>query len=85
MTMKHMIDGLMQTTKSRSFTQLGELVGLEPASVVRLARGYSKGVGIEKISSINVVTGIPLDTLFAWYRLPDDAVLGRVESAGGRP
>jgi transcriptional regulator with XRE-family HTH domain len=78
MTAKHLLDGVMQSTGARSHGHCSKLLGLDPSTIHRLDKGKRVGVNISTLDQIQQVTRIPFDTLFAWYRLPDDVVLGRI-------
>jgi DNA-binding Xre family transcriptional regulator len=81
MTAKHMLEGVMQWTRSRSHHQCAVFLGLDPASVSRLHKGKQTGLTIATLDQIQRRAEVPIDTLWAWYRLPHDAVLGRVSRA----
>lgn len=78
MTARHILEGVMQWTKARSHHQCAVLLGMDPASISRLHQGKQTGLTIATLDQIQRRTEVPIDTLFAWYRLPDGAVLGRV-------
>jgi DNA-binding Xre family transcriptional regulator len=78
MTAKHLLDGVMQHTKARNYRHASILLGLDPATIFRLSKGKTSGMRIETLDHIQRKTEIPVETLFAWYRLPDGAQLGRI-------
>lgn len=80
MTVKHLLEGAMQHTRSRNHHQLTVLTGLNTAAVSRMAAGKNIGMTIRTLDRIQRTTGVPIDTLFAWYRLPDGATLGRIQT-----
>lgn len=76
--MRHMLDGLMQATNTPNHKQLGILLGLDNATISRIHHGKLKDVRLHTLASIRERSGVPFDTLFAWFALPDGAVLGRI-------
>jgi hypothetical protein len=78
MTARHILEGVMQWTKSRSHHQCAVLLDIDPAVIARLNSGKQTGLTIATLDRIQRRTEVPIDTLLAWYRLPDGAVLGRV-------
>lgn len=80
MTVQHLLDGAMQHTKARCHYHFTILTGLNPGAVTRMATGKYKGMRIETLDQIQRTTGVPIDTLFAWYRMPEGAVLGRIQA-----
>jgi transcriptional regulator with XRE-family HTH domain len=78
MTAKHLLDGVMQATGARDHSHCSKLLGLDPSTIHRLDKGKRVGVNISTLDQIQQVTRVPFDTLFAWYRLPEGAVLGRI-------
>lgn len=78
MTAKHMLDGAMQWTKSRDHSQFARLTGLDNSTLSRLYKGRCQGMRIETLDLIQRTTGIPIETLWAWYRLPEGETLGRI-------
>lgn len=80
MTTKHILDGVMQWTGSRTHLACASMLELDPATVCRMAQGRYAGMRIETLDRIQRKTGVPIDTLMDWYRLPDGAELGRVRA-----
>ena len=78
MTIKHMLDGLMQATKSRHNGELAAKLDLEPCTLSKISRGEQISMRMDKVNKIHRRSGVPLDTLFTWYRMPATAVLGRI-------
>jgi DNA-binding Xre family transcriptional regulator len=78
MTAKHLLEGVMQSTRARSHHHCSILLGIDVATISRLNAGKTVGMRIQTLDHIQRKTEIPIETLFAWYRLPDGAVLGRV-------
>lgn len=78
MTMKHVIDGLMQATHCPSHHALSLRVGIDKAAISRMCSGKCNGIGIEKLDQIQTLTGVSPDDIFAWFRMPDGTVLGRI-------
>lgn len=78
MTMKHVIEGLMQATKCKNHSQLSKLLDFPQGIICRLAQGKSKTLGMDNLLQVHTTTGVSIQTLFDWYRLPTGAVLGRV-------
>lgn len=78
MTAKHLIEGAMQHTKVRNHNQFAVLTELESATVSRMATGQYSGMRLETFDQIQRTTGVPADTLLAWYRLPEGERLGRI-------
>jgi len=78
MTTKHVLEGLMQWTKSRTHAQCAVALGLDNGKVSRIHSGKQTGMNMATVDMIQQRCGVPLETLFAWYRLPEGAVLGRV-------
>ena len=77
MTMKHVLNGLLQATGKRSDRQLRLMLDIDGAMFTRWRQGQNVGCHIRVFDRINVVTGVPFDRLFAWFRLPAEAVLDR--------
>jgi DNA-binding Xre family transcriptional regulator len=82
MTSKHLLEGVMQSTRARSHHHCSKLLGLDVATISRLSAGKVVGMHIRTLDQIQQITGIPIETLFAWYRLPDGAHLGRIAAVG---
>lgn len=78
MTTKHLLEGVMQWTGARNHHKCALLLELEQATVSRMARGKYTGMRTETLDQIQRISGVPIEMLFAWYRLPEDARLGRV-------
>lgn len=78
MTAKHLLQGVMQHTKARNYQHCSKLLGLDQATLFRLNNGESSGMRIQTLDWIQRKTDIPIETLWAWYKLEDDAVLGRI-------
>lgn len=80
MTAKHLLHGVMQSIGARNHNQASVLLELDPATVCRLGKGKQAGLNVATLDHIQRKTGVPFDALFDWYRLPEGAVLGRVEA-----
>jgi hypothetical protein len=80
MTAKHLLEGVMQSTGARSHHHCSKLLGLDPATICRLSSGKNVGINIGTLDQIQRATRVPIETLFAWYRLPDGVHLGRITS-----
>ena len=78
MTVKHILEGVMQHTKARNHNHLSKMTGLDTAAISRIVAGESVGMTIRSLDRIQRTTGVPIDTLFAWYRLPEGEALGRI-------
>jgi transcriptional regulator with XRE-family HTH domain len=78
MTTRHLLEGLMQKTGARNHSHCAVILGLTPCMISRLNSGDRAGLRMYTLDIIQQKTGVPFDTLFAWYRLPPGAVLGRV-------
>jgi hypothetical protein len=78
MTARHMLEGLMQCTRARDLAHCAVVLGIDISTVSKLCSGEKRGLHISTVDIIQRKTGVPFDLLFAWYRLPDDAVLGRI-------
>jgi hypothetical protein len=79
MTAKHLVDGVMQWTSSRTYNSCASLLGIESATVYRMSNGDQRSLNMATVDLIQQRSGVPIETLFAWYRLPKDAVLGRID------
>lgn len=77
MTARHMVEGIMQATNARSQAHCAVIVGLDSSHLHYMTNGRFKNPRISTVDLIHIKTGIPLDLLFAWHRLPEGAVLGR--------
>jgi hypothetical protein len=78
MTTKHLLEGAMQYAKARNHYHFALLTELDRATVTRMAQGRYSGMRIETLDRIQRASGAPVEMLFKWYRMPEDAVLGRV-------
>lgn len=78
MTVKHLIDGAMQHTKARNHHHLSKLTGLDTAAISRIVAGTNIGMTVRSLDRIQRTTGVPIDTLFTWYRMPEGETLGRI-------
>jgi transcriptional regulator with XRE-family HTH domain len=81
MTARHMLEGLMQWTRARDLAHCAVLLGIDISLVSRISSGERRGLHISTVDLIQQKTGVPFDMLFDWYRLPDEAVLGRISKA----
>lgn len=79
MTMRHLIDGLMQATNSPNHHVLGLVVGIDKATISRIQSGKQPNMHINTMSQIQHCSRVPFDTLFMWLRMPEGAVLGRIK------
>lgn len=79
MTLRHMLDGLMQVTGAPNHSQLGDMIGLDPATVHHMNRGEVKGLNMKTFERVQTMSQVSADRLLEWYRLPPDAVLGRIK------
>ena len=80
MTTKHLLEGAMQHVKAHSLRQFARLAELDVATVSRMAGDKYGGMRIETLDQIQRASGVPVEKLFYWYRLPEGAVLGRVRA-----
>jgi hypothetical protein len=71
----------MQWTGARNHNQASIRLGLDVATVHRIAKGKYAGMRIETLDHIQRITDVPIETLFGWYRLPEGAALGRVKQS----
>lgn len=80
MSGRHLVEGLMQATRSRTHEQMSVKLAWERAEISRLVNGKSSGGGMRLVTldTIQRRSGVPIQTLLDWYRLPEGAVLGRV-------
>jgi transcriptional regulator with XRE-family HTH domain len=85
MTMKHVVDGLMQVTRCRSHSQLARLCDIEQATVSGIWCGKIHGISLRTFEKLQVGTGVSADCMLGWYRMPDEAELGRVKLDGDKP
>jgi DNA-binding Xre family transcriptional regulator len=79
MTIRHMLDGLMQATKATSHTNLATKAGLDFTTISRMWAGKQIDVRMSTLQRVRDYTGIPLADLFGWFDLPEGALLGRIE------
>ncbi len=78
MTMRHVIDGLMQKTRAKSHNNLAFKLMIDSPTISRLHKGQNLTVSMEKLERMQAGSQVSFDTIFEWYRLPEGAVLGRV-------
>lgn len=83
MTIRHLIDGLMQTTHCKNHGRLAETLKVDPALISRLNRmgNGKRGISITTLVRIHHTCGIPYVTLMAWFEMKPDEVLGRLPKA----
>ncbi|MGZ3640527.1 MAG: hypothetical protein ACXVCX_22070 [Ktedonobacterales bacterium] len=84
MTAKHLLEGVMQWTEARHHKQCADILGVDAATLCRIAKGKATGMHLDTLDRIQRVTGLPIEMLFAWYRLPEGAHLGRILSGAVR-
>jgi hypothetical protein len=68
MTAKHLVHNLMRATRSSTHQQCSVKLGLPIGILSRMASGKQKGCQILVFDRIQRRSGIPADTLLAWYR-----------------
>lgn len=85
MTTLHMIDGLHQATKSANDRQLAKILGIDCTTISNIRHGRRDGVNMQTVMRMQAGSGVSFDTIFAWFALPADAVLGRIPAALVRP
>jgi DNA-binding Xre family transcriptional regulator len=76
MTAKHMLDAIVMHTRTSNLTTA---LGLDPRTVSAMRNGEQTGMNIRTLDQIQRKTGLPFDTLMGWYRLPEGAVLDRLQ------
>lgn len=79
MTVKHMLDGLVQATGASSLNQCSELLGQPKGTLWRLYVGQRATLKVTTLLSMSEMSRTPAATLIEWYQLPEGAVLGRVK------
>jgi hypothetical protein len=91
MTLKHLADGLMQATASSFHIACERVLELPGGTLCKMTNGTYKDLRLSTVLQMADNSGIALDTLVAWARLPEGAVLGRlavtptfIERAQGR-
>jgi DNA-binding Xre family transcriptional regulator len=82
MTMRHLVDGLMQATKCANHCRLAWTCDVEHSTISLLHNGKANDMALSTLAKIHDATGVPVERMFAWYRLPETAVLGRVNRDG---
>jgi hypothetical protein len=78
MTNRHVIDGLMRATRSRTAFQCEVKLGL-PGGTFTHMHQRNQGFNVAILDRMQQRSGVSFDQIMAWWRLPEDAVLGRVE------
>jgi hypothetical protein len=68
----------MQVTQARNHAHCTELLALPQGSLCRLNKGEHQDLKVSTLVHIREKTGVSLDTLADWFRMPADRVLGRV-------
>lgn len=69
---RHLIDGVIRATKSKTKNQCATKLGLDASTLHRI---YERGgsMNLATFDLIQQKTGLPLDQLMAWYRMPEDS------------
>lgn len=79
MTLKHLAEGLMQATGARCQNHCTKLLGLPQGLLTRMQNGTREEIKLTTFLHMADASGLPVDLLAEWCRLPHGQVLGRVQ------
>lgn len=79
MTTMHLLEGVMQWTGARTRYRCSILLGIGESTLCRIGKGEQRNLNMATVDHIQRKSGVPFDTLFAWYRLPEGVALGRID------
>jgi hypothetical protein len=78
--------GLMHSLRTRTHQQCEVRLGLPGGTFSHLYNQTRKGFTVALLDRIQGRSGVSFEQLMAWYRVPDDEPLGRInEQAGAQP
>ncbi len=82
MTMKHVIDGLMKATESKTHSELARATGLSVTTISHLSHGKQHDVAFGTLAEAQKRCGVPITLIYAWYLLPANALASRLALMG---
>jgi len=84
MTTKHLAQGLMMLTRSRSHAHCEQLLGLPQGAMHHWSRAMRRDVKASTLDLIRQKTGISGDVMLDWYRMKDGESLPPPDGICGR-